>query len=469
MLHLKSSMRRIILLTGAAFVALNFVFYCIFAYHNRYQTDDLAFTAKINELGLNEALKDFFLNWEANFTSIILFLLLNFFQDKNLLFLNGLIFLSNIFSLWFSVGRISKIFKIDLKNSESFVAASCIIVMLYVSVRAAGGVVYWSTAQIAYFIPLNFLFLAVGYWFSDGKGKSIAFASFFMFLFAHSRMNYVASFTAIYFYFTFLYFIQTRKFKLLLHLPFLFFLIGIVSYLLIPGVYKRITFHQNESLVITKPHTFFFYVKSLLIGIVHFYKMAVINIGFWFVFVISFCCGSMFSAVLPKLFRFFQIKKIIFVLCAFNVALLMHVIVILVALKTPIGYGRVFVFVEFLWLIFLIFTGLVAGTSFKYVHVSKASAILFFCLFIFFTVNKNINLLADAKLFSKQHDQRIKYLKQLKRGNNRSKIFIPALEGKEVFSYEDIQLEDTVNHIIPYPNYSIQQYYRLPFSVFLKK
>jgi len=197
--------------------------------------------------------------------------------------------------------------------------------------------------------------------------------------------------------------------------------------------------------------------------------MAITNIGFFFVFVFSFCCGSLFSAVLPNLFRSFQIQKVIAIFCAFNFALFMHVIVILMALKTPIGYGRVFVFVEFLWLINLLFIGLVVGSRFKYFNVSKSSVVVVCYLFIMLMLYKNVNLLADAKLFAKQHDERIIFFEKLKILRNRSNIYVPSLKGKDVFGYEDIQQEDTVTHIIPYPNHSIHQYYQLPFKVFLDK
>lgn len=469
MQHSKSNARLLLVITGLGVFLFIFLFYCFIAYYNRYQTDDLAFTAKINEMGFFAAIRDFFLNWEANLSSVLLFLFLDFFQDKNLLFLNGGIFLSNILCFWFLLSRLVNRNKIVLKKTEEFVIAAFIIALFYTSTRAGGGVIYWSTAQIAYFIPLNFLFIGLGYWIAAKEKQSIAAAAFFLFLFAHSRINYDASFAIVYAVFFILFFLQTKKINFRLQLPFLFFMVGVLTYLLVPGVYKRIAFHQEGSSAFAQPHTLFYYVRSSIIGIVHFYKMAVLNTSFWFVLAVAFFCGSLFVSFFNKLFTASVSKRIILLIIAFNAALVMHVFIILFALKTPIGYGRVFVFIEFMWFILIILLGLFAGSKFKIVAFSKIMLIVIICIYLFFGWQKNLQALSDAKLFAKQHDERIEYLKQLKEKGSRSTVYLPALKGTEVFGYEDIQKEDTMTHIIPYPNYSLQQYYRLPFMVFLEK
>lgn len=470
MLHSKSSIRSLLVRAGFCLSVLLFLFYSLIAFFNRYQTDDLSFTAKINEMGIFAALKDFFINWEANFTTVILFFSLDFFQDKNLMFLNTGVLLSNLVCFYFLLLRINNKFNLFIRRSELFILSACFILVFYSSVRAEGGVIYWSTSQIAYFVPLNFLFLGLGFWLFEYGKASLFAASIFMFLFAHSRINYDASFIALYSFFYLIYIIKYKKIRWRLQIPFLAFLFGILTYLLIPGVYKRIAFHQVSGNYVSETQTLFYYLKSCLIGVTHFYKMAVFNPGFWFVFIVSFFCGNLFSDQLANSFSIGRkLSNVMILFTGFNIALLFHVIVVLLALKTPIGYGRVFVFIEMIWLFFLLLGGLMLGSVFQQMKVSRVMIVVIFISFFAWSLKKNITLLGDARNFAKLHDNRINYLMKLKATNNSNKVELEGLKGTYVFGYEDIQPEDTVTHIIPYPNYSVQKYYQLPFMVYLKK
>jgi hypothetical protein len=454
---------------GIFFSLTVFVLYCLIASCNRYQTDDLYFSALINKDGLMSTLKFVFYNWEFNLISVLYYVCLQGFQDINLLYLNSPIYLSNVLCLWFMINKLLHLVNIQMKYNQTFVIAACFIAILYLSLRAGSGVTFWITAQIVYLIPLNFLLMGIAFWYSDERGISIPAACLFLFLFAHSRVNYDLCFFSVYVLLAIVRFFQSKKFSISAHLPFVFFLVGFFSYLIIPGCYRRFAFHNGNDIDSSQVVSYFFYVKSIFIGVVHFYKMSISNLGFWFAFLVSFLAGMNYRTLVSDRIKANFRGWIVLFFVAFNVALLANILVTLIALKTPIGYGRIFVFLEFLFLSFIVLSGLMIGTFLNFRWKTKSLIFFAFLSVTCLIINKGATKLNTALMFVKQHDERIAKLDCLKRDNFRGKVYLSPLQGCDVLGYQDIGVEDTLTKITPYPNRSIQDYYSLPFQIFLKR
>ena len=319
--------------------------YFIISFSNRYQNDDFGFSYGIRSYGVWNMFIMYALSWETNLNTLMLLSLLKWTTLFQPFVFNILIFIVDVFGFWLLLKTIIKYYSIELNGREIFLVSSLIIGITYFSCRAEGNVTYWVTGQIVYCLVLFYLFIGLHFWI---KGK-LFLACIFMFLFAHTRLNYDAIFIGLYFSFHGFQYFKNRKHSInwKSHLPFLIFILGILTYIIIPGNFKRadaIKLNQAEqqlsifSLINGWLHAF-----NHLIGIVitSWKQLIILPVGL--IVGLSINQSSRFKQLLS--IRFLFISGIAFIISYIGQSTIMQL-----AINTPVGYGRVFFFLEMLLL-----------------------------------------------------------------------------------------------------------------------
>lgn len=461
----KSYTNKIIISLLLLLVLSYLFFYSAIGYYNRFQTDDLSFASMINEYGFWQTVQNFYFNWEFNLTTILLFFVLDMSQHINLFFVTTGILLLNAICLYPLLRESFRFLSLPFEKWLTGLLALAIMCLHYLSNRAQGGVTYWITAQVAYAVPFCFLFL--GLFFSMRKGKlSLLLACTCLFLFAHSRLNYDASFSAIYMVFALYRYRLTREFDIKRHLPFICFLLGIITCILVPGTFKRFTVQgvttTGESL------NFWLFIHGYWVALKHFASTFSHNLYWIICCILFFFVGTYFKGTFKSFYSRFP-GIIWFIITSALLALLANTIVTIVALKTPIGYGRIFFFLDFYFLLVFFFFFSWLGMYLKLQQFLLKNllvgSISFLLVYVIVQGSKNKVL---AKNFAYSYDKRIRLLvANNNKIRNGKSLYLNPLPSSGVLDIPEIGKEDTVTKFIPYTNYSLKKYYNLGFNVFL--
>ena len=443
-----------ILFFGYAFIALN----------NRFQFDDLYFSSEVSSQGIWPSFIKMYYYWETIYNSLLVFFLLKWINIIPAYIYNIAILICNICCFYFFLKTVVIKFQLGIGQSSVFILSALVMLLSYYSCRAEGNVVYWVTGQIVYCLLLCYLFLGLHFWI---RGK-IALASILMFLFAHSRLNYDAIFIGLYLgYILFVWYVKkTFQFSWKEIVPFLFFLLGVITYVIIPGNYKRaatIT-DPNPEVHLNLLTLFLGWFSALkhLTGIVltSWKQIMIIPIGV----IVSF---QFRNPTLVKLisFRLVLFFSLVFLLCYIGQSTVMYI-----AIKTPVGYGRIFYLLELLLFSLFLLIGYKAGVeSQSLVNPGKLSYLLIgSCVFIFSLISINLyNSYKTTLQFAKAYDSRINYLLVLKGKGNMEDIYVPTLPSSGFLNFMEISPADSSGKIND-NNSSYIKYFKLPFRFFIK-
>lgn len=441
--------------------------YILISFNNRYQNDDLGFGYGIRVYGVWGR---FIMNahiWETNLNTLVLFTFLQWIDLFQPFVFNIFIFFVDIFGLWILLKTIIKYYSINTDRLGIFLISTLIMSITYFSCRAEGNVTYWVTGQIVYCLVLFYLFIGLHFWI---KGN-LFLASVFLFFFAHSRLNYDAIFIGLYVcFYGFKYFkTKGQSINWKSHLPFLIFVLGIITYILIPGNFKRaasIGLDKREQQLS---------IFSILNDWLHAFKHLVgIVLTSWKQLVI-FPIGLLLGLSIKDYSRYMQLINIrCLLLCtiAFVISYIGQSTVMLLAIGTPVGYGRVFFFLEMILFILLLLYGSYAGIRLRELFNERIIKILSVIITVFILVPISYNYYRNiviAREFSEAYDKRITYLLKEKADGRTNILYVKPLPLSGTLQFMEILPQIDGLSKLPYDNWVYVEYYDLPFNIYLNK
>lgn len=441
--------------------------YILISFNTRYMFDDLGLHSFVRDNGIWPAFKIMYFSWETIYNTLLLFFLLKWNNYIPPYVYNIAILLVNIYCFYLLLKTILNYYAVRITAKDILLVSALIIGITYFSGRARGFAVYWVTGQIVYCLFLSYFFLGLHFWIK----QKLLLASVFMFLFAHTRINYDAIFIGLYAsYFLFSSY-QNKKITInwKAQIPFLFFLIGLVTYVIIPGNYKRLDSIQGPDpnlhltvLVIIKGWISAF--KHLAGNILMSWKQLIIlPIGL----LLSFHLGD--NLPLRKLI---STRLLIYCSIAFIISYIGQSTVIYMALKTPVGYNRIFFFLELLLFILMLLYSFRIGMFLQSYIGPKAITSLMYLISlpILFAIGldyyKNYQV---TSVFAKAYDRRIQHLKEVKQTSSKENVYVPALPNSGVLEFMEIEPETDSSAKLPDNNAAYVRYYRLPFKIYLAK
>ena len=448
-------------------VAILCIGYIVIAFNNRYQFDDIAFYVLVRDNGLWKAFVINFFTWETTFNTIVLFGLLKWIDVLAPYIYNVSFLLINIYCFFLLLRTIIENYKIEISIGELWLISVLVITISYFSCRAMGNAVYWVTGQIFYCLFMSYLFLAIHFWIK----QKLVLASVFMFLFAHTRINYDAIFIGLYSSYLFFCWFKNKSFHFnwKLQIPFIFFLIGIVSYVIIPGNYNRVA-----SIKVAGPEVHLSVLIIMKGWISAFKHLAGILFSSWKQLII-FPIGIMLSFYLShhfKLKELVTLRLLIYCSIAFIISYIGQSTVIYIAIKTPVGYGRIFFMLEMLLFMLILMYGVYFGNLLQsYTGAAIVNSLIYITSFsILFAVAFSIyTSYQTTAVFARAYDKRIQYLKDLKQTSVKGKVYVSALPSSDVLEFMEISPETDSLGTLPDNNAVYVKYYRLPFKLFLEK
>ncbi len=443
-----------------------FINYVLISFYNVYQNDDLTFYADVNKEGILRLWWIYFHWWETNLNSIIMFAMTKFVRFIPPFAYNILIFTTNILSFNFFLNTLSNKYELKLSTIKCFLISIFIIGVTYFSCSAQGNVTYWVVGQIVYCLFLSYLFLGISFWM---KNKIIS-ASFFLFMFAHTRINYDAIFIGLFFsYFIYKLFSNSdtkKKIELKELLPFIAFLFGLISYLMIPGNYKRAELYNS-----TNESTISIFNLSYLV------LMAAKDSVFSFISnwkqIIILPIGILFSILYKDSKIETELTKPRLLWFAFSliIAFIGQALVLLISIKTTNYSPRIYFFFEFLFFIFLFLIGLKIGVKInKFISDYFSNIIIYitsiFLLSLFiYDLNNNIR---KVRKFNRAYNKRIEMLLDYKNKKRTEPVFLDPLPESGSLSFMEIKPlkpgQNTASDIEAYI-----QYYQLPYRIYIKE
>ena len=446
-----------------------FLGYVAISFNSRYQFDDMAFSSMVKRQGVWNSFTTMYSNWETTYNTLFLFLLLKLVYYVQPFVFNISILIMNIFTFFLLLHAIGNRLKIELKKPDALMLASLVILIAYFACRAEGNAIFWVTGQIVYWLFLSFLFLGLYFW----QKRQLIVAGIFLFFFGHTRINYDAIFIALYFcYWISPYFIKySLKFRFKEQIPFLFFIAGMLSYVIIPGNYVRV-----ENFKGTHPFNnlncevflsgWFVAMKHLIMKVLTSWRQIIIlpiGIVLGFILKNNKCLYSRLN------FRFVLLSSLSFLICYWAQST-----VLIISIGTPVGYGRIFVFLELLLFVLFILWGLYLSFTFdKLMKDGKIKrvyvGVLIVCsLTILISLGDFIfkNILTTRQ-FARAYDQRIELLLHSNLAKNQILIVNP-LPASGIIKYMEISSEPE-NGKYPGNNAAYTNFYNLPFEIYLKK
>jgi hypothetical protein len=442
--------------------------YILISVNNRYQSDDMGIVWSMRSRGgIWPAFKYNFFAWETNLNTLLLFSIIKWVPFFPAYVFNISIFLINILCFFILLKTIIKNYKIEINIRDTLFISALIMGISYFSCRAMGNAVYWVTAQIVYCLFLSYLFLAIHFWIK----QKLALASIFIFLFAHSRINYDAIFIGLYCSYFFFYWYRNKKitFNWKSQIPFFFFLIGLISYVIIPGNYSRLATIPIESsrqqlslILIIKDWIIAF--QYLIFSFINTWKQLVlIPIGILLGIYLN-SSSKVKNIVNPSLLFYCSIS--------FIISYIGQSTILSIVLRQPVGYDRVFFFLDILFfsllLLYSVYLGISLSTSLTH------GLIRWFIFFISFGV---VSVLCFyfykqyrmTSLFAKAYDKRIENFKVLKTNPQIKKVYFSHLPNSGILNFMEILPEPKKPNTFLYDNGVYESYYQLPFKIYLKK
>lgn len=444
-----------------AFVFTLIIGYLIIGIFNRYQNDDFGLNIRIQEMGgVINAFHFFLINWESNLSTLFLLFLIQFFNSWNPFLYNALILLLNVLSLNYFLRK--TILNALASKYISLLLSFLIIGLLYFSCRAQGNAVYWVTGQIAYCLPLCYLFLGIAFW----RENKIFLSSIFLFLFAHSRIHYDGIFLAILFIYL-IYLFYSKKIKdisFAQNIPLLSFIAGTLTYIIVPGNYARVA-SVNSNL---DPNGFVEIMSLFISAIKHYIYSFITNWRQLIIFPIGIILGYLFFEISKKITK----QMLFWLTLGFIAAFLAQSIVMFIAIKTFVGYGRIFLLLDFLVVLLLLAYGVYMGSYLKQWFSSKTNSILvlsFSISIISVLFIHYYNAIDQARLFAKSYDTRMELLLAQKSAGRSMPLYLKPLNPSDVLNFMEIRpYKGNENNNDIYDNIVYEQYFNLPFKIFLE-
>lgn len=441
--------------------------YIMVSFHNRYQFDDLGLNALVRGNGVWKAFKYMYFSWETTYLSLIIFFLLQGVGIVVPSVFNISIFIVSILTFYLFLKSVIKRYFLEINGSKALLISGLVISILYFSCRAMGNVTYFVTGQIVYSLFLSFLFLGLYFWLN----QNFILASVCMFLFGHTRINYDAIFIGLYFSYYGLLWIKNKKLasKWTQHIPFMFFILGMITYIIVPGNYKRAEYFE-----INNPNQ---HLNILLF--IKGWSVAFLDLGYRIIHnwkqLIILPIGIILGVYLYEneaLKRVISLRFLLYCSFAFSIAYLGQISILLIAIKTPIGYERIFFFLELLLFLLILLYGIYLGfwinsvtsTKFRIIILSSISITIFGA--IGFSFQKNYRV---TTVFAKAYDARIDYLIQQKQKGIRDDIYVPSLPASGMLMFEEMDVKSESSNLLPDNNAAYVNYYKLPFKIYVAK
>ena len=449
------------------FTIILFLGYVLISFNNRFHFDDLGLSALVRDHGVWNSFKIMYFSWETTYLTLIIFSLLKWINVIPPFVYNISILLINIYCFFLLLKSLLQHFSIEINPFKIILLSAFFILLSYFSCRAMGNVSYWVTGQIVYCLFLSFLFLGIHFWLK----QKFFLASICMFLFGHTRINYDAIFIGLYFcYFLFVW-IENKKITInwKQHIPFLFFLGGVISYVIIPGNYHRAdTFAANSPI---KHLNAVLFLRGWLSAFIH---LGGTILGSWkhlIVLPIGLVLG-VFLFEYPILKKIVSIPFLIKCSIAFIVAYIGQATILLIAIKTPVGYGRIFYFLEFLLFILMLLYGIFfAFVMQAFLNDNTTIFIISFISLplIFSAAFYNYRNYQVTTVFAKSYDSRIELLKKLRTSSISENFYLIPLPDSGILLFQEIDPQDGNSNKLPDNNEVYVRYYHLPFKIYLAK
>ena len=441
--------------------------YILISFNNRYMFDDLGLNSLVRDYGIWTAFKIMYFSWETIYNTLVLFFLLKWNNYIPPYVYNISILLVNISCLYILLKTILKYYKVSINLSDILLLSALIISITYYSNRANGFAVYWVTGQVVYCLFLSYLFLGLHFWI---KGR-LFLASVCLFLFAHTRINYDAIFIGLYASYFLSYWFENKKivYNFKAQLPFLFFLLGIVTYVIIPGNYVRLNSIQGPDPQLQLG------VLVIMKGWISAFKhMAGIILASWkqlMILPIGLLVGFYLSDNL-FLKRFITTRFLLYCSLTFIICYIGQSTVIYISLKTPVGYNRIFFFLELLLFILMLLYGMF-GAFFLQSRlppkiIPPLAGLVFLAIFIPVSIDYYRSFLVTSE-FAKAYDKRIQTLKELSLHPPGKTVFVRKLPDSGVLEFMEIEPELDSTAKLPDNNAVYVRYYKLPFKLYLAK
>lgn len=448
-------------------IALLLSGYVLVSFHNRYQFDDLGFSALVKEHGVWDSFVSMYYSWETTYLTMILLVLLKGVDIVPPYFFNIAILLFNISSIFLFFKTLFEYFKLKLSSRDILLFSCLVIAITYFACRAMGNAVYWVTGHIVYCLFLSFLFLGLHFWIK----RKLFWASVCMFLFAHTRINYDAIFLGLYPSYLVFDFYKNKKIKInwKAQIPFLFFLLGLITYVVIPGNYKRAdSFHSIYS---QQPVS----IAAIIAGWISAFKHLAGAIVFSWKQLIVFPVGIVAGVYLSDnllIKKLINGRLLIYCSLAFIISYLGQSTILSIAIRTPVGYGRIFFFLEILLFALILLYGMYFGIQLvsrlnqKLISLSiciiSVTLIVAVCYYYF----QNYKVTAA---FAKAYDNRILELQEKKNNNYKHNVYLTSLPNSGILQFMEILPESENSEQYPNDNNVYVRYFKLPFKIYLAK
>jgi len=446
-------------------IAIMFLGYSLVALNNRFQFDDLGFSALVRDHGLWNSFKSMYFSWETTYNTLILFFLLKWVNQIPPYAFNIPILLINVYCFSRLLKTIFQHYSIAISTKDILLIAALIILISYFSCRAAGNVVYWVTGQIVYCLFLCTLFLGLHFWIK----QKWFLASVCMFLFGHTRINYDSIFIALYAGYFFCYWYQNKKItiKWKAQIPLFFFLAGLLTYVIIPGNFKRV-----HSFNVANPEQHLSVILIMKGWISAFKHLAGMVISSWKQLIIlpTGLILGFYLADNLQLKKMITPQFLLYCSLVFILAYISQSTVIFIAIKTPVGYGRIFYFLEVLIFMLILLYGIYLGFMLQ-LHISAKVTNLFvpvisIAILLAVSVEYYRNYAATLK-FARAYDSRIESLVKMKKDERKDNVYLTPLPNSAILEFMEISPEN--DGAITDNNAVYVRYYQLPFSIYLRK
>jgi len=290
-----------------------------------------------------------------------------------------------------------------------------------------------------------------------------------MFLFAHTRINYDAIFMSLYAGYFACHWYQNKKITInwKLQIPLLFFFAGLITYIIIPGNFKRV-----DSFTVANPGQHLSVIIVIKGWISAFKHLAGIIIMSWKQLIIL-PVGLILGLYLSKNFqlnKYITPRFLLYCSLVFVIAYISQSTVIFIAIKTPVGYGRIFYFLEILLFMLLLLYGVYFGFIFQLHVAAKTRNLLLPVISIAILLAVAIDYYRNYSLtrkFANAYDNRIESIVKSKKDERKDKAYLPPLPNSGILDFMEISPE--TNGDMSDNNAVYVRYYQLPFSIYLRK
>ncbi len=200
--------------------------------------------------------------------------------------------------------------------------------------------------------------------------------------------------------------------------------------------------------------------------------MAGILISHWkqlIIFPVGILLGLYFSDNL-KLKKIITPGFLIYCTIAFIIAYLAQTTLLTILIKRPIGYGRIFFFLEMLLFILILLYGTYFGFLLASYSVPRIMIPLVYTVSLIILLTVGYDYYRNYKyttVFAKAYDSRIQDIRQMKKSVTSEKVYLKSLPSSRILQFMEILPDNDSTTDLPYENSVYVRYYQLPFKIYL--